>query len=260
MRIAVSGKGGVGKTTFSAMMARALAERGMKVLAVDADPDANLGQALGFPDYDKLVPVSDMKELIEERTEAKDAANGIGSYFKLNPTVNDLPDKLSTEHNGVRLMVMGTVKKGGGGCICPASTMLKALMTHLVLLQKDVLILDMEAGLEHLGRGTSRGVDFLIVVVEPGRRSIDTANHIRKLANDIGLTKVLIVGSKTRGPEDRKFLREALEGFDFLGFIDYDQEIIACDMKGVCPADSAESAKAEVAKMAQRLIDMAEKD
>ncbi len=256
MKIAVSGKGGVGKTTFAALLARALAGKGLRVLAVDADPDANLGQALGFPDYKDITPVSDMKALIEERTEAQDAASGVGSFFKLNPTVSDLPDKLSKEHGGVRLMVMGTVKKGGAGCICPASTMLKALMTHMVLLSDDALILDMEAGLEHLGRGTSRGVDFLIVVVEPGRRSVDTAEHIKKLAGDLGVERILIVGSKTRGEQDRRFLREALKGFEFLGFIDYDPEVIACDMKGVCPADSATAAKASVGEMADKLIAM----
>jgi CO dehydrogenase maturation factor len=260
MKIAVSGKGGVGKTTLSALLARALAERGLKVLAVDADPDANLGQALGFPDYDKIVPVSEMKDLIEERTEAQKGESGMGTFFKLNPTVADLPETLSSEHKGVRLMVMGTVKKGGAGCICPASTMLKALMTHLVLLREDALILDMEAGLEHLGRATSRGVDFLIVVVEPGRRSVDTAQHIRRLAGDIGVKRVLLVGSKTRGEKDRQFLQEALPDFEFLGFIDYDDEIISCDMRDVCPADSAEQAKKEATAMAQRLVEIAEKE
>jgi CO dehydrogenase maturation factor len=213
MKIAVSGKGGVGKTTFSAMLARTLAERGFKVLAVDADPDANLGQALGFPDYQKLVPVSDMKDLINERTEAKD--EGMGTFFKLNPTV------------------------------------------HLVLLGKDVIILDMEAGLEHLGRGTSRGVDFLIVVVEPGRRSVDTAAHIRELAGDIGLTRVLIVGNKIRSPQDKDYLLKALEGFNFLGFIEYDDDIIKADMQAVCPTHTAEKAKIAVVQMTQKLVEMA---
>ncbi len=257
MKIAVSGKGGVGKTTFAALLAKTLAERGFKVLAVDADPDANLGQALGFPDYKSLVPVSDMKDLIDERTDSKGGA--MGTFFKLNPTVHDLPDKLSLEHEGVRLMVMGTVQKGGGGCICPASTMLKALMTHLVLLHKDVLILDMEAGLEHLGRGTSRGVDFLVVVVEPGRRSIDTAEHIRQLAKDIGLTRILIVGNKIRSQADRDYLTKALAGFEFLGFMDYDDQIIAADMHAACPAHVAEKAKIAVRDMAQRLVEMATK-
>ncbi len=254
MKIAVSGKGGVGKTTFAALLARSLAERGINVLAVDADPDANLGQALGFPDYHQIVPVADMKDLIEERTESK--GQSLGQFFKLNPTVHDLPDKLSVEHEGVRLMVMGTVKTGGSGCICPASTMLKALMTHMVLLGKDALILDMEAGLEHLGRGTSRGVDFLIVVVEPGRRSVDTAETIRRLAGDLGVKRILIVGNKIRGEQDRKFLEKALKGFDFLGFLEYDPQIIEADMQAVCPAATAGKAKQAVDAMAERLLEM----
>jgi CO dehydrogenase maturation factor len=257
MKIAVSGKGGVGKTTFAAMLAKTLAERGFKVLAVDADPDANLGQALGFPDYHKLVPVSEMKGLIDERTDSQGGA--MGTFFKLNPTVHDLPEKLSVEHEGVRLMVMGTVQKGGGGCICPASTMLKALMSHLVLLGKDALILDMEAGLEHLGRGTATGVDFLVVVVEPGRRSVDTANHIKQLAKDIGLTRILIVGNKVRSQTDKEYLQKSLAGFTFLGFLEYDTDIIEADMQATSPAHSAEKAKLAVGGMAQRLVEMATK-
>ncbi len=255
MKIAVSGKGGVGKTTFAALLARTLAQKGLEVLAVDADPDANLGQALGFKDYQDIVPVSEMKQLIEERTESR--GESLGQFFKLNPTVHDLPRKLSREHEGVRLLVMGTVKTGGSGCICPASTMLRALMSHMVLLGKEVLILDMEAGLEHLGRGTSRGVDFLVVVVEPGRRSIDTAATIKRLAGDLGVERVLIVGSKTRGPEDRQFLQRALSDYQFLGFLDYDPDIIRADMEGVSPADAAPRSRAAVAEMAQKLMEMA---
>ncbi len=252
MKIAVSGKGGVGKTTFSALLARSLAERGIGVLCVDADPDANLGQALGFPDYEGITPVADMKDLIEERTESK--GQSLGQFFKLNPTVNDLPEKLSVEHDGVRLMVMGTVKTGGSGCICPASTMLKALMTHMVLLGKDALILDMEAGLEHLGRGTSRGVDFLVVVVEPGRRSVDTAGTIKRLAGDLGVKRILLVGNKVRDERDKEYLKKALNGFEFLGFLDYDGDIIEADLNSVCPAETAKKAKDAVGEMADRLL------
>ena len=258
MKLAVSGKGGVGKTTFSSLLARTLSDRGKTVLAIDADPDANLAAALGVTDGESVKPIAEMKEMIFERTGAQPGT--IGGFFKLNPKVDDIPDTLSVQLDNIKLMRLGSVKKGGGGCLCPESTLLKALVTHVVLGRDEMVIMDMEAGIEHLGRATAQAVDKLIVVVEPGRRSMDTANHIRQLAGDIGVTKVLIVGSKTRGPEDRKFLRDALNGFDFLGFIDYDQDIIACDMKGVCPADSAEKARVEADKMAQRLLDMAEKD
>lgn len=233
MKIAVSGKGGVGKTTFAAFLIRALADDGKRVLAIDADPDANLAQALGVKNSDEIVPISDMKDLIEERTETK--LGGFGSLFKLNPKVDDLPEKLSVEVDGVRLMVMGGVKKGGGGCICPESTLLKNLMRHIVLARDEAVVLDMEAGLEHLGRGTAMAVDRLVVVVEPGRRSVETAYQVRKLAADIGVKRLNFVGNKIRSEKDKTFLHEQMPDFQFLGFIPYKTNIIEADLDGRPP-------------------------
>ena len=195
MKIAVSGKGGVGKTTLSSLLARYWARKGYRVLAVDADPDANLGSALGI-DTNGLTPIAKMEDLIYERTESKKGT--VGGFFKMNPKVDDLPEALGREKDGVRLLVMGTVKKGGGGCICPESVLLKALINHLVLYEKDLVIMDMEAGIEHLGRGTAQGVDRLLIVVEPGQRSIETAEKVRQLTQDIGLKNISAVGSKVR--------------------------------------------------------------
>jgi CO dehydrogenase maturation factor len=235
MKIAVSGKGGVGKTTFSALLIRTLNEQGKHVLAIDADPDANLAAALGIPDADRIVPIADMKELIFERTEAKPGS--MGGFFKLNPKVDDLPDALSAKLDNIKLMRLGGVKKGGSGCICPESTLLRALMTHIVLARDEVVVMDMEAGIEHLGRATASAVDRLIVVVEPGRRSMDTADHIRKLASEIGLKNIVLVGNKVRSPKDEAFLKEHLKDFEFLGFIPYDEALIEADLDGVSPFD-----------------------
>lgn len=253
MKIAVTGKGGVGKTTLSTLMAGELRDRGYSVLMVDADPDANLAGAIGVAEPGKIVPVAEMKELIEERTGAKPGT--IGAFFKLNPTVNDLPSKLAIPHEGLKLMVLGTVKSGGGGCICPESTMLKALLTHLFLNEKDALVLDMEAGLEHLGRGTSMGVDMMIVVVEPGKRSLETAAAIKKLAGDLGIKRIGVVGSKVQGPEDLAFLEEQLRDYDFLGHIPYSQDIRDADMRGQSLLGLAGDAKSEIKKVVDKLAD-----
>jgi CO dehydrogenase maturation factor len=251
MKIAVSGKGGVGKTTFSSYLIRALADEGKKVLAIDADPDANLAQALGLKDPEKIVPISGMSELIEERTGAK--VGSIGSFFKLNPKVDDLPDKLSLEMDGIKLMVLGGVKKGGAGCICPESTMLKSIVRHLVLSRDEVVVLDMEAGLEHLGRGTAMSVDHLIVVVEPGRRSIETAHHIRSLAGDLGVTRLGFVGNKIRGERDREFLLDYMPDFHFLGFIPFEDGIVEADLDGRPPFEKCTGALEIVKGMLRNL-------
>jgi CO dehydrogenase maturation factor len=233
MKLAISGKGGVGKTTFAAFLIRALADEGKRVLAIDADPDANLAQALGVRESDDIVPISQMKELIEERTEAQ--VGSMGSFFKLNPKVDDLPERLSIQVGGVRLMVMGGVKKGGSGCICPESTLLKMLVRHIVLDRDEAVVLDMEAGLEHLGRGTAMAVDRLVVVVEPGSRSIETAHQIRSLASDIGVKKLGLVGNKIRTEKDREFLLSRMPDFDFIGFIPFNEQIIEADLEGRPP-------------------------
>jgi CO dehydrogenase maturation factor len=233
MKIAISGKGGVGKTTFASFLIRALADEGKRVLAIDADPDANLAQALGVKNSEDIVPISEMKELIEERTGAKVGA--MGQFFKLNPKVDDLPESLSVEVNGVKVMVMGSVKKGGSGCVCPESILLKHLVRHIVLARDEAVILDMEAGLEHLGRGTAMSVDRLVVVVEPGRRSIETAHQIRKLAGDLGIKKLNFLGNKIRSDKDKQFLLDQMPDFDFLGFIPYATDIIEADLDGRPP-------------------------
>jgi CO dehydrogenase maturation factor len=239
MKLAVTGKGGVGKTTVVAGLARVLAERGQKVLAIDVDPASNLATALGFPKGQRLTPIAEMKELIEQRTEAK--SGSLGGFFKLNPRVDDLPDKYTLEKDGIRLMVMGTVQKGGGGCVCPENVMVRTLVSHLLLLRGEVVILDMEAGVEHLGRATAQAVDKLIVVVEPGQRSLEVAQKIRRLAADIGLKNIGLVGNKIRKEADQEFLVSHMPDFQFLGFLPYDPRVVEADLAGVPPyADNPE--------------------
>jgi CO dehydrogenase maturation factor len=251
MKLAVSGKGGVGKTTFAALLIRTFNEQGKHVLAIDADPDANLAAALGIANADKITPIAEMESLIYERTEAKKGT--IGGFFKLNPKVDDLPEALSTKLGNIKLMRLGGVKKGGSGCICPESTLLRALVTHIVLSRDEVVVMDMEAGIEHLGRATASAVDKLIVVVEPGRRSIDTAEHIRQLASEIHLNHIAIVGNKIRNEADRDFLKTHLPDFDFLGFLHYDEALIEADLNGISPFDVDSPAKRVVAGMITRL-------
>ena len=251
MKIAISGKGGVGKTTFASFLIKALADGGKKVLAIDADPDANLAQALGIGKNTEIVPISEMKEIIEERTEAK--VGTMGSFFKLNPKVDDLPEKLSIRINGIRLMVLGGVKTGGGGCICPESTLLKALIRHIVLARDEAVVIDMEAGLEHLGRGTAMGVDRLVVVVEPGQRSIETAHNVLRLAGDLGIKNLSFVGNKIRAEKDEVYLKEHMPNFDFLGFLPFTPDIIDADLEGRPPFEKNQEGLMIVKEMIKKI-------
>jgi CO dehydrogenase maturation factor len=251
MKLAISGKGGVGKTTFAALLIRTLSRDGRRVLAIDADPDANLAAALGIADAEKITPIADMKDLVFERTGAQPGS--IGGYFSLNPKVDDLPEALSAKLENIKLMRLGGVSKGGAGCICPESSLLKALVRHVVLQRDEVVVMDMEAGIEHLGRATAKAVDKLIVVVEPGRRSIDTAGHIKQLASEIKLNNIAVVGNKIRGPKDEAFLKEHLNGFEFLGFLPFDDALIEADLQGKSPFDVDSTAIAVVKEMISRL-------
>lgn len=234
MKLAIGGKGGVGKTTIAASLAKAFAKKGYQVLAIDADPNATLASAFGLQDASDILPIVKMEELIHERTGAKPGTTG--GMFNMNPRVEDIPERFSKSvEPAIRLMVMGAFKSGGGGCYCPENAMLKALVTHLLLDRKEVVIMDMEAGIEHLGRATAQAVDRLLVVVEPGRRSIETARTVKKLASDIGLVRLGVVANKVRGPADEAFLREQMRGFEILGVIPYSEKIIEADMAGRPP-------------------------
>lgn len=232
MKIAISGKGGVGKTTLSALLAQTFADRGRDVLAVDGDPSPSLAGALGFPAelHAGLCPIAEMDELIEERTGAKPGS--AGGFFTLNPRVDDLPERFSIVHGGVRLLEMGAVDFGGAGCICPESAMLKTLFTHLLFRDDDVLLLDMYAGVEHLGRATVDFVDAMVVVVEPTRRSLGTAAQIRKLAEDIGLTRIWLVGNRVRNEDDAAFLAAESMGLPVLGHLPDDPGVVDADRRG----------------------------
>ncbi|MDR2421633.1 MAG: AAA family ATPase [Oscillospiraceae bacterium] len=254
MKIAVTGKGGVGKTTLAAVLARLYAEEGRRVLCADADPDANLGQALGFSEGETaaLTPISQMSDLIAERTGAQ--KGGYGAFFKINPRVDDIPDRFAIEKNGVKLLVMGTVDTGGSGCVCPENVVLKRVISNLVLGRGEVVILDMEAGLEHLGRGTADFVDFFLVVVEPGARSVQTYRKVRSLAADIGVRRVSVVANKVRSKEDEDYLRERIPGDEFLGSVRYSPDVIEADRSASSPYDTA-SAAVEDIKAIKKVID-----
>jgi len=251
MKIAVSGKGGVGKSMLASLLSSILTQLGYSVLAIDADPNATLATALGFPHSETITPISEMGDLIEERTGVRPGQ--AAPYFKLNPKVDDIPEKYWVEHNGVKLMVMGRLKKGGSGCYCPENALLEALVAHILLRRDEVVIIDMEAGVEHLGRATARAVDKMIIVVEPGRGSIETAYRIRELAKDIGLENIAVVGNKIRGEHDRDLLTSAMPDFEFLGFIPYDQSIIEAGLGNLPLNNSSPEVISRVQDIAARL-------
>jgi len=258
-KIALSGKGGVGKTTWAALLAGAYAKRGDNVLAIDADPSPCLANALGLPaDMAAAIqPISEMEALIYERTGAKPGTTG--GYFRLNPRVDDIPERFSATYKGIRLLQLGHVEKGGSGCICPESTLLKALVTHLLLARRDVVILDMYAGTEHLGRGTADSVDAFMIVVEPSARSLATAAHMEQLARDIKLEHLYVLANRVRNQADEQFIVDHGPKLPLLGVLPEDPAVLEADRLGIpvyahAPKLLAEAERviAELDKLAQR--------
>jgi len=253
MKIAISGKGGVGKTTLAGVMARILAAGGKKVLAIDADPDSNLASAIGLDKETlaKLSPIASMTSLIEERTGAKKGT--FGAMLKLNPKVDDLPDEMGVVYQGVKLLLLGCIPQGGGGCFCPENVLLKNLVRHLLVKREEALIIDMEAGLEHLGRGSTGQVDALIIVVEPGQRAINTAKQIKKLGEDLNIKQIMIVGNKVTSDQDRKMIEESLSDFPVLGHMSFNPMVLQADREGSSPYDIDEKIRDEVKTILEEL-------
>lgn len=246
MKIAVTGKGGVGKTTLSALLSHLFAAEGKKVISVDADPDANLASALGIPraDAEKIRPIAEIGELVEERTGVKPGS--MGSVFKLNPKVDDLPEGFGYKYNGITLLIMGRAKTASSGCYCPENVLLRRLLKHLVVERNEVVIVDMEAGIEHLTRGTAGSVDAFIVVVEPGQRSMQTAGVVRDMARELGVRKVFVVANKVRSAEDVAFIRKGIGDMELIGHISFNHEVMEADIRGASPYGFSPSAVEEV--------------
>ncbi|MCQ9207426.1 MAG: AAA family ATPase [Omnitrophica bacterium] len=228
MKIAFTGKGGVGKTTLAGLFIQALAKGEKEVLAVDCDPSINLGRALGLESARKITPIAEMEKLINERM---GVSEGNKTFFKLNPKLDDIPDKFAVKSGNIKLIVMGAVEKGGSGCMCPENTFVKNLLSHLILKRGEHLVMDMVAGIEHLGRGTAESCDFVLIVVEPTLDAIGVAKKIRIFARDIGVKKIYAIGNKVRGAEDIEFIKKNIDDITLLDTIDFDECFLKKDKK-----------------------------
>jgi CO dehydrogenase maturation factor len=253
MKIAITGKGGVGKTTLASLLSHLYAAEGKRVIAVDADPDANLASALGISreEAEKVKPIANMAELIEERTGAK--AGSMGGIFKLNPKVDDLPEDIGYRLNGITLLIMGKSKAAASGCYCPENVLLRRLLKHLIVERSEVVIVDMEAGIEHLTRGTADSVDAFIVVVEPGQRSMQTARTVKEMAKGLGVKKVFIVANKVRGPEDLNFIKDNIGDMELIGSINFNHSVMEADIKGASPYNYSPQTVSEVKELKEKI-------
>jgi CO dehydrogenase maturation factor len=253
MKIAITGKGGVGKTTLVSLLAHLYAEEGKKVIAVDADPDANLASALGIPreEAEKIRPIADMAELIEERTGVR--RGSMGGVFKLNPKVDDLPEGIGYRLDGIILLTMGKMKDAASGCYCPENVLLRSLLKHLIVGRSEVVIVDMEAGIEHLTRGTAESVDAFIVVVEPGQRSMQTAKTVYEMAKTLGVQQVFVVANKVRSTEDLRFIKDNIGGMEVIGSITFSHAVMEADMKGSSPYLFSQETVKEVKALKEKI-------
>ena len=225
MKIAFCGKGGVGKSTVAALLCGALLEAGYGVLAIDADPSPHLGRLLGFSEAESLTPLAEMRDLLAERAEKQ------GPYYTLNPKIDDLPEKFMLRKEGLRLMVLGAIREAGGGCACPEQTVLRRLLSFLILRAREAVVVDMEAGVEHFGRATVVPMDFILVVTQPSRGSLETAKQILRLSRELKMERVVVVGNAVRGDEDENFIKKGLGVAPLVSFPE-DREILLAEREG----------------------------
>ena len=230
MKLAITGKGGTGKSTIAGILTHYYKNDGYKVLAVDADPDANLASAIGIPaeKASAIIPISEQRKLIKERTGAEPGQ--FGQLFKMNPTVHDIPDEFCIDYQGIKLLVMGAIRKGGSGCACPENVLLRSLLSEIILNRDEVIIVDMEAGIEHLGRATARSIDKMIIIVEPGSRSISTAKTIMRMAKEIAIQSFVIVGNKLQDEKQKEWISKKFSQDQILGMISYHEIIRDADL------------------------------
>lgn len=253
MKIAISGKGGVGKTTLVSLLAFTFASKGNKVLALDADPDSNLGLSLGLSlkETKEIVPLSEMKEMIAERTGTKPGTHS--PFFRMNPKVDDIPEKYSKSINDrIKLIVLGGLKTGGGGCFCPENALLKTLLTHLLLDREEIVLLDMEAGIEHLSRGTAGSVDALVIVIDSGKKSLQTAYTIERLAKELAIKNVFVVVNRLRTDDDKEEIKNEIR-LPLLGFLSFDPDILKQDQTGHYRFDKNSKIAKEVESIIENL-------
>jgi len=252
MKIAIGGKGGVGKTTVCSVWAQLFAGEGHDVLAIDADPSLSLGAAFGLPAQHTPKPLIEMKDLIAERTGTR--KDGVGAYFRLNPAVSDLPRDHWLKVGDVKLLVLGAVTRAGGGCACPEGAFLKALLAHTILQRDELVLVDLAAGVEFLGRASVQGIDAFVVVVEPGSRSIETAENIAAMARDLGIGCVGAIANKVTEPAQLDLIRLRLKDVPLLGAVTYSRSIQEADLQRAPVIQADAAAVQELDKARQRLV------
>lgn len=254
LKLAIGGKGGVGKTTVCSVWAQLFADEGRDVLAIDADPSLSLGSAFGLPAEQTPKPLIEMKDLIAERTGT--GRNALGAYFKLNPKVSDLPPAHWLYAGKVKLLVLGAMTRAGGGCACPEGAFLKALLTNTILAREELVLVDLAAGVEFMGRASVQGIDAFVVVVEPGGRSIETANSIAAMARDLGIGRVAAVANKITEPSQVELIGSQLDGMVLLGAVSYHRAVQEADLNRRPVTAAGDELLRELGQARQRLLDL----